>query len=87
MGRLKVIQNSEVFPTACIAYRKGALDEAVLKKFKDGMVSANKNDRGRSLMGQWQITGFEAVPDDYDRTIADILKAYPAPVEVKSAQK
>lgn len=78
-ARLKVIRSSETFPVAAIAYRKGAVSEAVLNKFRDGMVNANKNERTRELMNVYQITAFEPVPPDYARTCADIIKAYPAP--------
>ncbi|MBI3407775.1 MAG: PhnD/SsuA/transferrin family substrate-binding protein [Planctomycetes bacterium] len=86
-ARLKAVQNSDLFPSAVVVYRKGALDDATLKKFKDGMLSANQNRRGRGLMAQWSVTSFEPVPEDYDRVLADILKAYPAPTEVKTTSK
>lgn len=85
--RLKEIQVSDLFPSAAVVYRKNALDEATLKKFKDGMLKADKTARGINLMAQWQITAFESVPDDYNQVIADILKTYPPPAEVKSARK
>lgn len=78
-ARLKVAKESEAFPPAVVAYRKGALAESTLNKFKDGMLRANKNQRGQDMMGMWRISSFETVPQDYHRNLAEILKAYPAP--------
>ena len=78
-ARLKVIKTSETFPVGVIAYHKGAVSEPILKKFRDGMISANKNERTREMMNVYQITAFEAVPADYTQTLADIVKAYPPP--------
>ncbi len=78
-ARLKVLKNSEASPPACIAYRQGALDEATLKKFRDGMIAANQNERGRAALDMFQIHAFEPVPADYAQTVADIIKAFPPP--------
>lgn len=78
-ARLKVIQESTRFPAACIAYRQGALPEATLKKFSEGMISANKDEKGREVMSLFKMSAFEPVPADYERSLADILKAYPPP--------
>jgi ABC-type phosphate/phosphonate transport system substrate-binding protein len=77
--KLKIAQESEVFPAGVIAYRPGALDEATLERFRTGMLSANQTPRGKQLLTMCQIAGFERVPADYDQLLADILKAYPAP--------
>jgi ABC-type phosphate/phosphonate transport system substrate-binding protein len=81
--RLKVIEQSEVFPAAVVAYRPGALDDATISKFRDGMINANKGVLGRQFMTLWKMTGFEPVPADYDRIMAAILKVYPAPAPTK----
>lgn len=78
-ARLKVAKESEAFPPAVVAYRKDALPESTLNKFKEGMLRANKNQRGQDMMGMWRISSFETVPQDYHRNLAEILKAYPAP--------
>jgi hypothetical protein len=31
-------------------------------------------------MTLWKLTGFEQVPSDYDQTLTEIVKTYPAPV-------
>jgi ABC-type phosphate/phosphonate transport system substrate-binding protein len=78
-ARLKILKQSEVFPAAVVAYRNGVLDEATLGKFRDGMISANQSVRGRELMAMWKLTAFEKMPADFQKTLDNILKAYPAP--------
>jgi ABC-type phosphate/phosphonate transport system substrate-binding protein len=78
-SRLRVLKESEVFPATVIAYQKGALDEATLKRLRDGLIKGSETERGRTLLGFFGMTGFAAVPDDYERSVADILKAYPPP--------
>jgi ABC-type phosphate/phosphonate transport system substrate-binding protein len=78
--RLKAMSESDPFPTAVIVYRQGALSDATLEKFRKGMISANQNPRGRDLMSMWKLSGFEAVPANYEEMCANIMRAYPAPV-------
>ncbi len=77
-ARLKTLEPSEVFPAAVVVYRAKALDEATLRRFREGMVGAKDNTRGQQLMALVQITSFEPIPDDYDQLLTDIVKAYPA---------
>jgi ABC-type phosphate/phosphonate transport system substrate-binding protein len=77
-ARLKVLKKSEVFPAAVVACREGTLNAEALTRFREGMVSANQNERGRDLMSMWKITAFENVPPDYEATLASIAQAYPA---------
>jgi ABC-type phosphate/phosphonate transport system substrate-binding protein len=81
--RLKVIEKSEVFPATVVAYRAGALDETTLRRLREGMVSAKDNPRGVELMTLCQMTSFDPVPDDYDKLLTEIAKAYPAPEKAK----
>jgi ABC-type phosphate/phosphonate transport system substrate-binding protein len=78
-ARLRVLSQSEIFPAAVVAYRQGALDAATLNRFKNGMITANQNERGRDLMSMWKVTAFEAVPADYEQTLTNVLRAYPPP--------
>jgi ABC-type phosphate/phosphonate transport system substrate-binding protein len=79
-AKLKIAHSSEIFPAAVVAYRTEILDEATRARFRDGMMNANRTARGRWLMTLWKLTGFEPVPPDYDRTLTEIAKAYPAPL-------
>jgi ABC-type phosphate/phosphonate transport system substrate-binding protein len=79
--KLKVLETSEVFPAAVVAYKPGALDEATLKRFREGMMTANQSILGRQLLTMWKLTGFEPVPQDYEQTLTEIVESYPAPVK------
>jgi len=78
-ARLRVLQQSEMFPAVVIAYQPGALNEETLKRLRAGMIAAKTTERGRKLLGLFHLTGFEEVPDDFERTVAEIAKAYPPP--------
>src|SRR5262249_19459423 len=78
-ARVKVLEQSEVFPAAVVAYHPGALNDAILERFRAGMLNANRGALGRQFMALWKLTAFEAVPDDYEQTLIQILKAYPLP--------
>jgi ABC-type phosphate/phosphonate transport system substrate-binding protein len=77
---LKILVESEPFPPAVIVYKKGALDEATLNQFRDGLLKAHTIFLGREMMKTWKIEAFEPMPKDYARRLADVLKRYPAPV-------
>jgi ABC-type phosphate/phosphonate transport system substrate-binding protein len=78
-AKLKLLEQSEVFPAAVIAYKPGTLDDATLGRFRHGLVNASRNAGGRQLLTLWKLTAFEPVPDDYEQTLADSAKAYPCP--------
>src|SRR5438270_3001296 len=63
--RLKTIKASEAFPAAVVVYNPGALDEATLQKFRVGMAKSNETALGRQMLSAFRLTGFEAVPADY----------------------
>ncbi len=76
---LRVLTQSEAFPPAVIAVKKGALVAEMLKQFQDGVIKAHNSESGRQMMKEWNIDAFEAVPKDYDKRLAEVLKAYPPP--------
>ncbi len=78
-AKLKKLVESERFPCAVVAYNEGRLPESQLKVFREGMIASKKNRRGKELLEMCRITGFEAVPTDYEQTLTDIVKAYPPP--------
>lgn len=77
--QLKVLCESEAFPPAVVAYRKGTLDAASVEKLRSGLVGANATPAGRPLMMLWNVKGFETPPAEYEAHLAECLKAYPAP--------
>ena len=78
-ARLKIVQESETFPCAVLAYHPGALDETFVKKFRDGMVSTSQTRRGQQLLTLCQLSGFEHIPEDYEQLLTEIARAYPPP--------
>jgi len=76
-ARLKVLKQSELFPAVVIAYRQGSLDASTIEVFRKGMLSANKSASGRDLLAMWKLTGFEAIPNDFQQTLDNIRQAYP----------
>jgi ABC-type phosphate/phosphonate transport system substrate-binding protein len=82
-ARLKVLEVSEVFPAAVVAYRPGVLDEATLDKFRNGMLGADQSAVGKQMLTLWKLTGFANVPDDYEQNLTDIAKVYPVSTAVK----
>ena len=85
--QLQPILISEVFPTGVVAYRPGSIDADTLKRFREGMATANQNALGRQLMTLWKLTAFEPVPADYEKTLTDIVKAYPPPEPTVKVEK
>jgi ABC-type phosphate/phosphonate transport system substrate-binding protein len=80
-AQLRVLAESEAFPCAVIAYHPGGMKEDTLTRLYNGLVAAKTNPRGRKLLDLCRITGFEAVPANYEQNLADILKAYPPSVK------
>jgi ABC-type phosphate/phosphonate transport system substrate-binding protein len=77
--KLRDFSKSEMFPDTVIAYRDGALDEATLKRCREGLLKGHQTLEGRLLLMFWRVTSFQPVPDDFDRLLADIARAYPQP--------
>ena len=80
-AKVKVLQQSEQFPCAVIAYYPGTLSADMIERFRSGMLAAKSSRQGRQMMQMVRISSFEEVPDDFDRMLSDILKAYPPPAK------
>ncbi len=76
---MRILDQSEAFPSAVIACKKGALSAATLARFRDGLANIHNDRDGLDMMKMLNIHAFEAPPADFGQTIADFLKAYPAP--------
>jgi ABC-type phosphate/phosphonate transport system substrate-binding protein len=81
--RLKEVIKSHQFPAAVVAYQPKRWNDADLKTIRNALLDAHKNPEGRQLLTLWRLTGFEPVPDDYDKTLKAILETYPP----KNAEK
>jgi len=73
---IEVAHSEEVLPPV-IGYHEGGLDKATLDRFRDGLIAANKKERGRTLLTLFRLTGFEAVPEDFDKVAGVTRKAFP----------
>lgn len=80
-NKVKSLIQSESFPCAVIAYYPGTLNENLLEQFRSGMLAAKDSRPGRQMMQLCRITSFEPVPEDFDKMLEDIAKAYPPPVK------
>lgn len=77
--QLRILHESEDFPAAVVAYRKGAISEAEATRIRGGLANAEKTPSGKLLMTLWNLQGFEAPPVGYQAQLDAILKAYPCP--------
>jgi ABC-type phosphate/phosphonate transport system substrate-binding protein len=76
--QLKEIVRSQPFPPMVVAYHGSTLDRATLQRFKTGLLNAAGKKKGETLLTLSRLTGFEEVPEDFDRVLAQTRKAYPA---------
>jgi ABC-type phosphate/phosphonate transport system substrate-binding protein len=76
-GQLNSLLQSEAFPGGVIAYVPGALSEATLQRFHDGLLAARETDRGRQMLQMSRISSFADVPTGFDQMLSDIAQAYP----------
>jgi ABC-type phosphate/phosphonate transport system substrate-binding protein len=74
--QLKEVAQSQPFPPPLVAYYEGVLDADTLQKFRQGLLTASNSDRGQTLLTLFRLTGFEAVPDDFDKVLAETRKTY-----------
>lgn len=79
--KVKSLISSETFPCAVIAYHPGTLSEHSIEQFRNGMLAAKNTRPGRQMMQLCRITSFEEVPDNFDKMLQDIAKAYPPPAK------
>jgi ABC-type phosphate/phosphonate transport system substrate-binding protein len=80
-GKLKTAIRSEPFPNAVVAYKPGALSDETLQRFRNGLITASQNAKGKQLLNMCRINCFEAIPDDYEEMLLNIAKAYPPPTD------
>lgn len=78
-SRLKAVAHSQPFPPPVVAYYNGVLDAATRQRFREGLLGASKKEKGRTMLTLFHLTGFDAVPSDFDRVVAATRKAYPPP--------
>ena len=80
---LRVLSKSEIFPPTVIAFKKGSLDDEVVKKVRDGLLSAHETSKVAKLLNLIRVEKFDLVPAGYDDSLKACLKAYPLPAADK----
>jgi ABC-type phosphate/phosphonate transport system substrate-binding protein len=78
-NQLKEIAHSQPFPPVTVAYYDKVLDEATLRRFRDGLLNAGKKEKGRTMLTLFKLTGFDAVPEDFGKVLAETRTTYPPP--------
>jgi ABC-type phosphate/phosphonate transport system substrate-binding protein len=78
-AKLKPVAHSQPFPPPLVAYYDKALDDATLKRFRDGLINAGRKEEGQQMLTLFRLTGFDPVPDDFAKVLAETRKAYPLP--------
>jgi ABC-type phosphate/phosphonate transport system substrate-binding protein len=78
-AQLKTALKSEAFPCGLIAYNPGNVDETTLERLREGLLTCNQGRSGRDLLSSVRLTALEPVSPDYEKLVADIVKAYPPP--------
>lgn len=76
-AQLKEFAKSKSIPATAIVYYEGKLDETTIARFRDGLVNANKKEKGRTLLTYFKLTGFVPPPRDFDTALAEMRKDYP----------
>jgi ABC-type phosphate/phosphonate transport system substrate-binding protein len=77
--RLKDVVQSSPFPPITVAYYGSALDDATIARFKTGLLGAAKKETGEMLLTLSRLTGFENVPDDFSKVLAETRRTFPPP--------
>jgi ABC-type phosphate/phosphonate transport system substrate-binding protein len=78
-NQLKEVAHSQPFPPVIVAYYDKVLDEATLRRFREGLLNAGKKEKGRTMLTLFKLTGFDPVPEDLGKVLAETRKAYPPP--------
>jgi ABC-type phosphate/phosphonate transport system substrate-binding protein len=85
-SRLKELAHSRPFPPPLVAYYDEILDEETRQRFRDGLLNANRKEKGQRLLNLFKLTGFVAPPSDFGQALAETRKAYPPPRVAKAVQ-
>lgn len=77
---LRILSQSQVFPDACIAVKKNALDENTIDKIRKALLNVQNLPDGNLLLTNWKLKSFSKVPDNYEQGFKEFQKGYPAPL-------
>lgn len=81
-AQLKELEHSQAFPPPLVAYYDDVVDRPTRKRFQDGLLTANRKEKGQRLLNLFKLTGFALPPNDFAQVLAETRKLYPPPKEV-----
>jgi ABC-type phosphate/phosphonate transport system substrate-binding protein len=73
-NKLKEVARSDPFPPPLVAYHGKTLDDATRERFRTALLNANKKEKGEMMLTLFRLTGFVAVPDDFDKVATQTRK-------------
>jgi len=77
--KLKPIAHSEPLLPGIVAYTDKSLDETTRRRFEQGLINANRSEKGRMMLALFHLTGFSAIPSDFPKMLARMRRDYPEP--------
>jgi ABC-type phosphate/phosphonate transport system substrate-binding protein len=78
-AQLKVLSESEPFPSAVVVYRKDVFDTTTAARVRGGLIKGVETPPGQLLTSLWRLKGFAELGPGYQADLEKVLKAYPAP--------
>ena len=76
--QIKELAHSVAFPPAVIAQYNDVLDRTTQEHFRQGLLNANKKEKGQQLLSAFRLTGFSAPPSDFGQKLTEFRKTYRA---------
>ncbi len=76
-NQLRPVAQSQPFPPPVVAYYGNYLDEATRERFRNGLLNANKSERGQTMLTLFRLTEFQPPPADFEKVLAATRAAYP----------
>ncbi|MFT3880723.1 MAG: PhnD/SsuA/transferrin family substrate-binding protein [Gemmatales bacterium] len=78
--KLRILGESDSFPTGAVLYHPGAWSTEDLKLFKDLLCNAHIQPFTRQILNFWRITKFVPYSPDYQSVVKGILGEIPKPM-------
>ena len=78
-NQLREVAQSQPFAPIVVVYCGTFLDQPTISRFKEGLLGAAQKEKGETLLTLSHLSGFETVPPDFDRVLAETRKNYPHP--------
>lgn len=82
---VKILCQSDPFPSGCVVVKKDELDPKTIEKFRKALFNAPTDPVGKPMLATWKLNGFQIVPDDYELQLKKVLKTYPGLPAIRAA--